>query len=169
LSVTTLQPVASQTVSVRGVVGDSSQALPLADALILLDQGVDSAVTDFSGEFTFSALSPGSHTLSVISFGFESQEFRMTVRAEDGADQEIGLIALRALPSVRVRFEGVIMDSVINEGVEDAEVVLGGMTSTRTNAAGGFAIEEAELQPGYYMALVRAVGYRSTPLKENIA
>ena len=154
--------------TIRGVVGDSVRGWPISDASIFLDDASDSTATDFSGSFVLSGVTGGSHVLIVTALGFQTQRYEMAVSLDLGLDQDIGLIVLRPLPPVTVRLSGIVRPTAGSERIDGAEITLAATTKTTADARGRFETDDVSLQPGYYMALVRAVGYRPAPFQVTV-
>lgn len=141
------------TSSLFGIVVDEQGQL-VVDVTVAIT-GQSTTVTDSSGRFEFTDLSPAEITVTLTKTGYESVTFGLVIPEKTNAN--VGNITLREqveLPSSSV--SGRVIDMVSGNGVQAASVVVGGLSAT-TDTNGFYRI--TDIPTLEFTVSVNAAGY----------
>ena len=136
----------AQTGSVAGVLR-SVRDEPIADALVFVDDGARSTLTDALGAFRLDGIAPGTHVLSYRRMGYAPRSFNLTIPA-DGGSQDVGQIVLREGPAPAATLTGRVTDSAAGQPVAGAVVRMNGNAVAQTDSAGAFQVAGVPVQWG---------------------
>lgn len=147
--------------TITGNIVDSTTLLPIANASVTIFKGssqVGSSLTDQSGNFVISGLTPGTYTLIVFSTNHQSNTTTFTVIANQTLNVSI------ALTSDPGTLSGTVYETVTMNPIPGANVsILQGttaITSLQTDNNGSWTVPN--LAPGSYTIVITANAYQST-------
>lgn len=156
---TSVSPLHGQgTITLSGAVLDSLTATPLDLVSILIEDLGISTITDETGEFSLSGITPGTHVLTIGKAGFIPRSFRFTLDPSSSGDVDIGYLPLFPQLESTVSITGVLTDSVTGSPVEFVAIGINGRIVTFTNERGAYRADNIER--GTIRLDARRIGYQ---------
>jgi sugar lactone lactonase YvrE len=149
------------TASLSGVVKNSA-GTALRDVLISV--GTSSALTDASGAYLITGLSPGAATVTAALSGYQTATGSVTFVAGTNFVFSPTLYST-GQPPATTTFKGIVVDETTGNPITGASVVVGSVTKT-TAADGAFTF--TDLNTGTFTAVVSATGYTNTNLSGTL-
>lgn len=123
--------------SLTGIVTDSQSSNPIADARLEIDGGDFLGFTNSSGEYQFTGVPQGSHTIIASKAGFGSDVQEIIIISGAASTHNIGLNPLSLSTG---SISGNVKDVSTNLNVEGVSIVVAGQISY-TNSSGNFSIQ----------------------------
>ena len=136
--------------TITGVVSDASTGLPLSGATVSYSGG--STSTNASGQYTLSAVTEGSYTVTTSAAGYGTQATTDSVGPGAVVTQNV------ALSQAPGSVTGTVTSAATALPVSGASVTYSG-GSTTTNASGGYTL--SNVPSGTYSVTVTATGYQA--------
>ena len=151
----------AQQAEIKGRVVEFGSRDGIAGVTVELD-GVARRVTSETGQFSFSGIPTGTHRLSFRLIGYANRDLQFEVRGDTTLLVELDVAPVRMdTVNVQVRnitVRGRVYDPVKQIDVVDAEVRIGTLKPTWTNAIGNFKVSKVpSFRP--LPLEVRAIGY----------
>ena len=138
----------------RGTVTDSVLR-PIPGVLVSLATARTYTVTDGAGRFVLADVEPGPDTLHVRGRGFAPRSFHMDL--SDTVD--VGMVVLRPGPPPVLTLRVAVRDTVLNQPVADAQVMLNERAIGTTDTAGVLSVKAIPVDWGINLMQVRRIGY----------
>lgn len=123
-------------------------------------------ITHADGNFRFSGVAPGTHTLTVEAMGYRTRQWSILVRADTTlvVEMEVDPIRLDSLlvEAGRITLKGRVVDGVTGRKIPEARVRAGPLHETFTSSGGSFRIKDL---PRGYLTPVEVDAYRYLPAR----
>jgi hypothetical protein len=145
-------------VTLRGIVFDSTTGYALSDVAIHLNQSLQPVRTDTLGEFALTGLSIGSHTLTMAKQGYGPRVFWFSVTENHRDTVEVGPFPLAATETLTAAVSGSVLDSRTGQPVIAAGVSVNGDLAAFSSDS-GFTTGRLEVLPGLNTVEFKRVGY----------
>src|SRR5688572_4975052 len=161
LSLLFFSPASAQQAEVRGRVVEFGSRTGIPGVTVELD-GVARRSTNDNGQFSFSGIPLGAHRLSFRVLGYEARDLPFELRGDTILLVELDVAPIRldsvAVEARNITVRGRVYDPVKEIDIVDAEVRIGALKPTSTNAIGNFKVSRVPAF-GPLPLEVRAVGY----------
>lgn len=147
--------------TITGLVRDLNSEIPIEKVTIKTFPATSVTLTDVSGKYTISNVTPGSYTVTAIKKDYDSSKVSIKVTAGNITEANINLTPVSAIDTTQYgRLSGKITDLNSSNPLSNVTVYTSPATSTvTTNALGDYYIRN--MTPGTYKVIAEKNEYES--------
>lgn len=152
--------VAQEPVTLIGLVRDAAD-LPIAEALVFVDDGSAAILTDAFGAFRLEGVAPDARAVSYRKSGYAARSFSLgTALARTTLD--LGIVVLQPGPEPLATLMGTVIERIGGQPLAGATIELNGETLSVTDSLGAFEVPAAAVRWGPNQMIVRHRSFAET-------